>query len=99
MSDQKRQQYNTNLLRFVSAELYALLSMNGARDLFARGYFQLSQPEKAAVDELVRAMVGDNYRALSQEYFESRPETRAGFQSQPQSSPIAQPDQKDDAKP
>jgi hypothetical protein len=45
--------FDTNLLRWISAELYFLLGMQAAREMFGKSYFSLGAGERIAVDNAV----------------------------------------------
>jgi hypothetical protein len=57
--------FDTNLMRFVVAQLHFLLSMTAAREMFGKGYFALGPSEKAVVDQIVTANVAGNFQQLT----------------------------------
>ena len=61
-------QFTQNLLRGVLAHFMLTTAMNAAREIFGKSYFSLGQPEKAAVDQMVRAFVGTYYHAITPEF-------------------------------
>ncbi len=72
--------YSDNLLRLLTAQVTLLVGMTAAQQMFGRGYFALSQTEKAAVDQTVLGMVLGNYQALTPEFLAGpKPPQQAGF--------------------
>jgi hypothetical protein len=57
--------FNTNLMRFVAAELHFLLGMTAAREMFGKSYFALGVSEKVAVDQMVVANVGSTFQQVT----------------------------------
>lgn len=60
-------EYDSNLLRFIGAELYSLLFVQAAREMFSKGAFSLSGAEYSAVNDAVFRMVQNNYQGLTPE--------------------------------
>jgi hypothetical protein len=74
--------FSTNLLRLVAAELYFSLGMQAAREMYAKSYFALGIGEKAAVDQAVLAQVGGNYRTLTEDFLKDQAaKPPVGFQA------------------
>jgi hypothetical protein len=69
--------FDTNLMRFVGAQLHFLLSMTAAREMFEKSYFALGLSEKIAVDQAVSGNVAANFQQLT-------PAILAGQQAQQQ---------------
>jgi hypothetical protein len=73
--------FETNVLRSISAQLYFLVGMTAAREMFGKSYFSLGIPEKVAVDQAVVTHVGMNYQALTPEFLKGQTtQPKAGFQ-------------------
>ena len=84
--------FETQLTRFVAAELLFLLGMHAARDLFGKGYFALGIAEKAAVDQTVQLHVWANYTGLTPDILKApRAPQPAGFQTHPAGPPSPGP--------
>lgn len=85
--------YEANLLRYVSATAYTITSLLAAQQLFGRGYCSLSPIEKAAVDQTVNGLIAGNYHSLTSDYFAgARQAGKAGFQpGQPAPQSQAEP--------
>lgn len=83
-------EFDTNLLRMIAAELYFLLGIQAAHAMYGKSYFSLGVGEKAAVDQAVLASVGGNYQAMTPDFL-TGPATKppVGFQtgSTPPSAP------------
>jgi hypothetical protein len=79
------EKFETNLLRFIAAELYFLAAMNASREMHGKSYFALGVGEKSAVDQVVLATVAGNYQAVTEELLagQSQPATVPGFQPPP----------------
>jgi hypothetical protein len=56
--------FDTNLMRFVAAQLHFLLSMSAAREMFEKSYFALGLSEKIAVDQAVSGNVAAKLSAI-----------------------------------
>jgi hypothetical protein len=65
--------FDTNLMRFVAAQLHFLLGMTAAREMFEKSYFALGISEKAAVDQIVTANVAGNFQALTPAFLAAQP--------------------------
>jgi hypothetical protein len=72
--------FDTNLLRFIAAETYVLVSMQVSREMFGKGYFSLSASEKAAVDQTTNTAIGGNYQSLTPQFLGVQPKNPVGFQ-------------------
>jgi hypothetical protein len=59
--------FDTNLLRWISSELYFSLGMQASREMYEKSYFSLGIAEKTAVDNAVGAAVRANYQAMTPE--------------------------------
>ncbi len=75
-------EFDTNLLRMIAAELYFSLGIQAAREMYGKSYFSLGVGEKAAVDQAVLAAVGGNYQAMTPDFL-TGPATKppVGFQT------------------
>lgn len=60
--------FELNLLKMVSAELYFLLGMQAAREMYGKSYFSLGVAEKATLDGVVWQNVEGNFRALTPDF-------------------------------
>src|SRR6185437_805643 len=61
-------EFQLNLMRLFCAELYFLLGMNAAREMYGKSYFALGLGEKAAVDQAVFGTVANTYQSLTPEF-------------------------------
>lgn len=59
---------DTNLLRWISAELYFSLGMQAAREMFGKSYFSLGVDEKIALNNAVGGSVRGNYQAMNLDF-------------------------------
>jgi hypothetical protein len=75
--------FDTNLLRWISAELYFSLGMQASREMFGKSYFSLGPGERGAVDNAVGASVRGNYQAMTLDFLVG--------QDTPPKSPAAKP--------
>jgi hypothetical protein len=75
------EKFETNLLKVIAAELYYLLGLQAAREMYGKSYFSLGVGEKAAVDQAVLGAVGGNYNSITPEFLK-------GQQAQQPSQPI-----------
>jgi hypothetical protein len=80
MPDEK---FDTNLMRFVAAELYFLVGMQAAKDMFDKSYCSLGLQEKAAVDQWVLSTVGGNFQTLTTEFLRDSVRQQPQGQSSP----------------
>jgi hypothetical protein len=83
--------FDTNLRRMISAELYFLCGMTASREMYGKSYFALGVGERAVIDQTVLGAVGGNYRAITPEMLTQQQAQPAGFQSQTQPTQSAQP--------
>ena len=60
--------YNINLTRLVAGELFFLLGMTAAREMYGKSYFSLGIGEKNAVDQAVRGAVQANCQAMTPDF-------------------------------
>ena len=65
MADEK---FSENLMRAIVAELHVLNLQNDSREMFERSYFSLGIGDKTAVDQVVLALVGGSYSAVTPEW-------------------------------
>jgi len=73
--------FENNLLRFISAELFFLISMQASREMYGKSYFSLGVVEKANVDQMVASTVGGNFSGLTPEKLRtSPPQNPIGFE-------------------
>ena len=56
--------FETNLIRLVAAQLHLLATMNAAREIYNESYFALKLKEKASVEQSVQATVGQFYHSF-----------------------------------
>jgi hypothetical protein len=63
--------YDTDLMKWIAAELYFLAGMYAAREMYGKSYFSLGAVEKGAVDQIVLGQVGSNFQALTPELLNS----------------------------
>lgn len=83
-------EFDTNLMRMIAAELYLSLSMQAAREMFAKGYFALGAGERAAVDEAVVGAVGGNFRLITPALLKAQAQAQpVGFQAQSTTPPAS----------
>jgi hypothetical protein len=88
--------FPTNVIRMIAAELHFQSALLASREMFGRGYFSLGATEKIAVDQAVIGFVGGNYRDITQEFLagqESRQPIGFGIprDNPPNPSPSAEP--------
>lgn len=60
--------FSENLMRALVAEMHALNLQTASREMFGRSYFSLGIGDKMAVDQVVLAVVGANYQAVTPEW-------------------------------
>jgi hypothetical protein len=73
--------YQSNLTKFMAAQMHFLIGMQTARELFGKSYFSLGAVEKAAVDKVALDHVAANYHVLTPEYLASqKAQQGVGFQ-------------------
>jgi hypothetical protein len=68
MDNDEKQEFVTNIMRAIAAELHFHSALLAAREMFGRGYFSLGVAEKLAVDHAVLGYVGSNYQAITPEF-------------------------------
>ncbi len=74
-------EFQTNLLRVVAAQMYFSLALQAAREMYDKSYFALGVLEKTAVEQAVLAAVGGNYQAMTPEFLKGQaPKPPVGFQ-------------------
>ena len=84
--------FDTQLTRLIAAELYFLLGMNVARELYGKSYFALGVGEKQMLDQTVLAQVAGNFAAITPELLKGpRGPQAAGFQTHPAAPPSPDP--------
>ena len=90
--------YATNLLRSVSAQLYMRNAMDLSQQLLGKNYVALSQPERALVDKSAYDLLAYFYSVLTPEFFAGQKQAApVGFgtvhpdPAQPQQAPADQP--------
>jgi hypothetical protein len=80
-TDMAEEKFETNLLRAISAEIFVLVGMEMAREMFGKSYFALGVGEKGIVDQQAFGMIGGNYNALTAEFLKTQgPKGTLGFQ-------------------
>jgi hypothetical protein len=60
--------FDTNLLKMAVAELYFLLGMQAAREMYGKSYFSLGVAEKATLDGVVWQNVSGNFQQLQPDF-------------------------------
>ena len=73
------EQFETNMIRMIAAELYFLASMTAAREMYGKSYFSLGAVEKAAIDQAVWQSVNGNLEGMTAQLF-AKSEQKLGFQ-------------------
>lgn len=73
------QNYTTNLLRLVAAQLFFQNTMTTSREMFGKPYFSLGLAEKIAVDQAVLGHLDIHYKQLTEEFFLRAPTNPVGF--------------------
>ena len=71
--------FDTNVLRAAAASLSCLVSMTVAREMFAKGYFELGVQERAIVDDSTFQMTAARFQQLTPENLSKSPGSM-GFQ-------------------
>ncbi len=61
------EQLDITLFRLSVASSFSLVSLQVAREMFQKGYFQLGQGEKAVVDQAAFALVSASFQGLTAE--------------------------------
>ena len=82
--------YATNILRAILANLHFQTAMTVSRELFGKSYFALGVAEKATVDQVALSHVGGNYNSLTPEFFAQPERQPAGFGTAHPAAPPAQ---------
>ena len=59
--------FDTILFKLSVSSCFSLVTLQVAREMFGKGYFQLGQGEKIAVDQAAFALVAANYQGLGEE--------------------------------
>jgi hypothetical protein len=91
------EKFETNLLKLIASELYFLLDIQAAREMYGKSYFSLGLAEKAAVDQIVFQTVGAYYRDITPEMLREQTGkvgSAVGFQT-----PIQRQDQNHKSEP
>src|SRR5215467_4179485 len=57
----------TNITRMIAAELFAMLNLQIAREMFGKSYFSLGAGEKTVVDQHAFALLSANYQSVTPE--------------------------------
>ncbi len=65
--------FDTNILRWIAAELYFSAAMQCSREMFGKSYFSLGNSEKIAVDNAVAGFVRGNYQGMTPEFLNQSP--------------------------
>lgn len=63
--------FQTALLRLLAAEMWTLISMNAAREMFGKSYFALGVAEKSALDHMIASNIASNFGGISPEFLRS----------------------------
>lgn len=86
--------YATNLLRCVAAQLYMRNSLELSQQLLGKNYVSLSQPERALVDKSAYDLLAHFYGALTPEFFVGQQQANpVGFGVAHPDKPSSQPPQ------
>jgi hypothetical protein len=73
--------FETNIMRFIAAQLYFSVTMQAAREMYGKSYFSLGVVEKADLDQLVFGAIAANYQAVTPEKLRTQTvQQPAGFQ-------------------
>jgi len=72
--------FETNLLRVIAAELYFLVGMTAAREMYGKSYFALGVAEKTLTDQAVLGTVGNYYQTVTPEWLRGTVRAISGFQ-------------------
>ena len=57
--------FQTALLRLLTAEMWLMLSLTASREMFGKSYFGLGVAEKATLDHMVAASIAGNYLSIT----------------------------------
>lgn len=60
--------FDTNLLRWIAAQLYFSLGMQVSHEMFGKSYFALGEGERIAVNNAVGGSVRGNYQAMTPDF-------------------------------
>jgi hypothetical protein len=75
--------FETNLLRMIAAQMQYLVFVAAAQDMYGKSYFSLGVAERAALDQAVFAQVASNFQGVTPEFVSTRTaKATAGFQAQ-----------------
>lgn len=77
----KDDEYTTNLLRMVAAELYFLCRLQTSQSLLGKGYFSLGTDERQIVDRTVFEHTGGTYSNITPNFLKTVAPSTAGFQT------------------
>jgi hypothetical protein len=73
----------TNIARMIAATLYYSVSLQTAREMYGKSYFELGVGEKGTVDQMVFGTVAGNYQSVTPENLKKQTAQQpAGFQGQ-----------------
>jgi len=61
--------FQINLLKFISAELYFLAGLLASREMYGKSYYALGVGEKAAVDQAVNSQIFGNLATITPALF------------------------------
>jgi hypothetical protein len=82
--------FQTNLMRAIAAQLWVALSLQGAEAMFGKGYAALSVAEQAAADQWIFGLVAARYQATTPESLQAQKAPQpVGFQA-PAISPTSE---------
>ena len=74
--------FDTNLLRMIAAELWLSLRLQVAREFLGKSYLSLSAAEKNSVDQIVTGTIGADYQAITPHWLLRTQKTQpVGFQA------------------
>ncbi len=76
------EQFETSLLRLLTAEVWLMVSMNASREMFGKSYFGLGVAEKAALDHWIAGSIAANFYAITPDLLRLQQAPVSGFQPQ-----------------
>jgi hypothetical protein len=76
------EELTTNMLRMICGTLFYSASLQTAREMCGKSYFELGVVEKASVDRTAFAMIAENFQAVTPENLASQASPKpTGFQA------------------
>ena len=75
-------EFDTNLLRMIAAELWFSNRLKAAREFFGKSYLSLSVAEKTSVDQLVLGAIVSDYQSITPDWLQTqKAQQPLGFQA------------------